>query len=161
MSLFIELESEKIQRFKGAEDTTLEDMREDELFAFEKGYLEKGKRYYKIETEMNDHNLLQKALTHYGATVTEADEFHVVAVVGDIKMTFYKEESEPFRAFFEQQVDVVDAEQFVQSLITEYLDLVRQVTYEMLINRAQEEGLVLETEQRRDKKIALTFIVEE
>lgn len=161
LSLFIELESEKIQHLKGAENTTLEDMNEDVVFALEKGYLEKGKRYYKIDTEMNDNRFLQMALENYGATLTETNEMHIDAMIADISMTFYKEEHEPFIAIFEYHVDVVDAEQFVQSLVSDYLELVRQESYEMLINRAQEEGLILEAENRRDGKIALTFIVEE
>lgn len=122
--------------------------------------LNEKKVYYKVETKMKDEQLLQETLRNYGSETSHVNK-HVESIIGDVQITFYKEENGTFSAIFHEEIDVADAEQFVNNIFEEYTRVVQQQTYEKLMERATREGLIFESENREEDTITLTFQVKE
>lgn len=122
--------------------------------------LDEHKTYYKIETKIKDEQLLQVTLQNYGSE-TSKKENYIDSFIGDVQVTFYKEENETFSAIFHEEIDVTDAEQFVDNVFQEYMRVVQQKTYETLMERANNEGLIFESENHQEDSIVLTFQVKE
>lgn len=120
--------------------------------------MKENETYYKLETKIKDEELLQETLRNYGSESSVVNE-HVESVIGDVQITFYKEENATFSAIFHERIDIVDAEEFVENIFEEYTRIVQQKTYEKLMERASNEGLVFESENRNEDSIVLTFQV--
>lgn len=117
--------------------------------------------FYRIDTNMKDENLLKEALENYGCDVSLNEEkFH--SSLGELQLAFQQQENGTFSAYFQEDVAVKDAEEFLFGIQSEYTRLVQKGTYEKLLARAKAEGLKLEAENRQeDDTIVLTFQVEE
>lgn len=122
--------------------------------------IDENEIYYKLDTKIKDETLLQETLRNYGSETSVVNE-HVESVIGDVQITFYKEENETFSAIFHEEIDLTDAEEFVENIFEEYTRVVQQKTYEKLMDRAKEEGLIFESENREEDSIVLTFQVRE
>lgn len=121
-------------------------------------FLTKHKTYYKLKTQIKDEQLLQEALQHIGSETSQIDK-HIKSIIGDVQVIFYKENDGTFSSLFHEHIDVRDAEQFIHNVFEQYTSIVQQKTYEKLIKRARQEGLILESESRQDESIVLTFQV--
>ncbi|AST90918.1 MULTISPECIES: hypothetical protein [Sutcliffiella] len=116
---------------------------------------------YKIETNMKDEILLEESLKSFGCNVDLNEEsFH--SSIGDIQMAFQQQENGTFSGIFNESVSTEEAQEFLQDVQKEYVRLVQNRTYEKLIARARQEGLILEHENTTDDNtIQLTFQVKE
>ncbi|KPB03423.1 hypothetical protein [Bacillus sp. CHD6a] len=115
---------------------------------------------YILPTIMKDSVLLQQALDNYGCQTTSIDYDHLSYKIGDIQIIFQYSENQTFEAVFKKDIPREAAEEFVERLHEEYTSLVQQKTYKMLVERAKEKGLILETEHvNKQNSIVLSFQV--
>jgi predicted DNA binding protein len=115
---------------------------------------------FTIKTVMKRQHLLQKAIEQYGCKVNELNLKNYEAEIGDTKIYFQQDDQEVFEAVFNKSVDSNDAVEFIENLHTEYKYLIQQETYQMLIEKAENKGLILESEEiSEDRSILLTFNV--
>jgi hypothetical protein len=115
---------------------------------------------YKIKTIMKDEILLQKALNHYGCKAFTVDSHQMESSIGDLTILFQRNNEGIFDAVFDSTIEFEHADQFVKNIETEYIHLVQQETYLKLMERAKEQGLVLESEELKENNaIVLTFKV--
>ncbi|MFE8700596.1 DUF1257 domain-containing protein [Cytobacillus sp. FJAT-54145] len=106
---------------------------------------------------MNDENLLKRALEQYGCSF-EKDE--KTLNVEDFKIGFLKNDVGIFEAVFDIDIKFEDAQRFLQNIEEEYTHILQQETYQKLLHRAKEQGLILETEEvNESNSIILTFKV--
>lgn len=116
--------------------------------------------FYKINTNMKDEQIMQQALENRGNTVTVTDD-QIEASIGKVDIYFQRQEDNTISAIFHKDVAVEDAREFIKNTYEEYTHVVQQNTYEKLLQRAENEGLVLQTEtKQKDNTIVLTFNVE-
>ena|SRR5690625_2696146 len=124
------------------------------------GKIEEG-TYYKIDTKIKDEVILQQALENYGCQVA-MDEHTLESTLGNVQVAFQRQENETISALFHKEIEPTDAQEFIGNIYDEYTRVIQQKTYEKLLERAQNEGLVLETENRNEEDtIVLTFQVKE
>lgn len=117
--------------------------------------------YYRISTKIKDETILKEALENRGSQVT-LDEQQLESAIGNVEIIFQRQEDETISAIFHEDVALQDAEEFVSNTYEEYLRVVQEKTYEKLLERAKNEGLLLESENRNEEDaIVLTFQVEE
>lgn len=115
---------------------------------------------YCIQTVMKRQHLLQKALAQYGCSVYELNEQNCQTEVGDIKILFQQNDKGIFEALFDESVEKEHALEFIENLHAEYKYVIQQETYQKLVQRAEEKGLKLESEEfQQDRSILLTFHV--
>ncbi|UTR13186.1 hypothetical protein MM221_11015 [Salipaludibacillus sp. LMS25] len=100
--------------------------------------------YYKISTPIKDERLLKTALSNYGCNIDNKNEQELTTSLGNISMMFKQEENGQFSAAFHKDVLEKDAEDFIADLQQEYMQLVQEQTYEKILQRAKDEGLILE-----------------
>jgi len=88
------------------------------------------------------------------------EDKNMLTKVGDIKILFHQDTDGVFEALFDHDIPFETAEEFIRHLQEEYTSIVQQETYLSLLERAKEQGLVLETEEvSSDNSIILTFKV--
>ena|SRR5690625_586435 len=117
--------------------------------------------YYKIDTKIKDETILKEALENYGCKVS-LDGENLESTLGDVEIMFQKQENSTISALVHEDVELGDADQFVQNIYGEYTRVIQHQTYEKLVERAQNEGLFLESENRNEEDtIVLTFQVKE
>lgn len=115
---------------------------------------------FSIPTIMKDEKVLRKALDSYGCTSQLVEEKNMVTKVGDIKIVFHQDAEGVFEALFDSDIPFETAEEFIRHLQEEYTSIVQQETYLNLLEKAKEQGLILETEEvSSDNSIILTFKV--
>ncbi|WP_102026762.1 hypothetical protein [Salirhabdus sp. Marseille-P4669] len=116
---------------------------------------------YRIDTNIKDENILEEALKNFGCNVDLNNEtFH--STLGQIEIAFQQQENGTISGYFNESVSKEEAEEFLQDIQKEYTRIVQQQTYEKLLVRAKQEGLLLETENKQDDNtIVLTFQVKE
>ena len=112
--------------------------------------------FYKIETPIKKEDILIEALQNYGNKVEET-ETSIETVVLETSITFIKEETGLYSAAFNDDIKMEDAAEFVESIVDEYTNIVQQQVYEKLMSRAEQEGLVFESEEQREDSVVLTF----
>lgn len=123
--------------------------------------MEMDEVYYKLETKIKDEQLLQETLQNYGSE-TEIENDEVSSQVGDTEITFIKAANGTYQAYFHESVALRDAEEFMDNIYEEYTRIVQRKTYDKLIERAGNEGLVFESEETNEEdSIVLTFQVKE
>jgi len=116
--------------------------------------------FYKINTNMKDEQIMQKALENRGNTVTVKDD-QIEASIGKVDIYFQRQQDNTISAIFHKDIAVEDAREFIENTHEEYTHIVQQNTYDKLLQRAENEGLVLQTEtKQKDNTIVLTFNVE-
>ena len=117
--------------------------------------------YYKIDTNIKDEKILTEALRNRGSSVA-LDKRQIESTLGNVEIVFQRQEDDTISAVFHQDIPVEDAEEFVKNTHEEYTRIVQQKTYHKLVERAKNEGLILESEDRNEEDtIVLTFQVEE
>ncbi|MBO1515416.1 DUF1257 domain-containing protein [Metabacillus bambusae] len=122
---------------------------------FEKKF--ENRSSYKLQSFMNDEILVKKALEQYGCSYRTED--HALSIE-DFNIGLLKNDDSVFEAIFDSTIKLEDAQQFLSNLEEEYTHLVQQETYKKLIQRAKEQGMVLETEMVNEQNsIVLTFKV--
>jgi len=112
--------------------------------------------FYKIETTIKKEDILIEALQNYGNKVEET-ETSIETVVLETSITVIKEETGLYSAAFNDDIKKEDAAEFVESIVDEYTNIVQQQVYEKLMSRAEQEGLVFESEEQREDSVVLTF----
>ncbi len=141
----------------GAAAVTLRGSNEEEL----EMSLPQDKVYYKLETKMKDEQLLQETLQNYGSS-TEIENDEVTSTIGDTEIIFLKNSQGMYSAHFHEDIPLKDAEEFTDNIYEEYTRVVQRKTYEKLMQRAENEGFILETEETNENEsIVLTFQVKE
>jgi len=122
--------------------------------------LEEG-TFYRIDTNMKDEEILERALKNYGCDVV-LDEETFQSSLGNVQLAFQKQEDGTLSSIFNESVPVEDATEFLEGIQKEYTRIVQKQTYQKLLQRAEQEGLQLETETKNeDETIVLTFQVKE
>ncbi|MGM8214592.1 hypothetical protein ACLIA0_03355 [Bacillaceae bacterium W0354] len=116
---------------------------------------------YRIDTNMKDETILEEALKSFGCQIDLNEErFH--SSLGDIQMAFQQQEDGTLSGYFNESVSTEEAEEFLKDIQKEYTRIVQKNTYEKLLARAKDEGLILEQENKNDDdSIVLTFQVKE
>ncbi|MEI3612349.1 hypothetical protein [Pseudogracilibacillus sp. SO30301A] len=117
--------------------------------------------YYKIDTNLKDENILTEALKNRGCNVS-LDKRQIESTLGNVEIVFQRQEDDTISAVFHKDIPLKDAEEFVKNTHEEYTRIVQQKTYHKLVERAKNEGLILESEKRNEEDtIVLTFQVGE
>lgn len=124
-------------------------------------FLDREKGNVKIaKTVMKREDLLQKAVEQYGCDVKQLNEENFETEIGNVKIFFQKDENGVIEAVFDKNLNAEDVTEFIHNIETEYKYLIQQDTYEKLLEKAKDHGLVLELEERQeDRSILLTFNV--
>lgn len=144
----------------GAVTATVGLATEEEL-EVEVSSLPQNKVYFKLDTKMKDEQLLQETLQNYGNS-SEVENEEVTSTIGGTEIAFVKGSNGTYRAYFHENIALQDAEQFVDNIYAEYTRIVQQKTYEKLLARAENEGLIFESEETNEEdSIVLTFEVKE
>ncbi len=114
---------------------------------------------FRLETRMKDEDLLKAALENYGCKHVVTGET-IDSTLGDTRILFERNGQGSFDALFVGQVSDQHANAFLTELDQEYTHLVQQQTYQNLLLRAKERGLVMESEQvQEDNSVVITFRV--
>lgn len=117
--------------------------------------------FYRIDTNMKDEKILEEALHNYGCNVL-LNEKNFQSSIGELQMAFQEQEDGTISAIIREDIELEDAEEFLNDIHREYTRIVQNRTYEKLLARAKEEGLILESENKGDdNSIVLTFQVKE
>lgn len=125
-----------------------------------KTFFTKEDGHASVSTVMKDEVLLQQALDSYGYANEFRDEQQLQAIVGEVQLHFVKNEAGQFDCVFSKEIEQQHAEQFVQSIETEYRKLIQQKVYQLLLKQSTSAGLVLEQEHvDEEQAIVLTFQV--
>lgn len=112
---------------------------------------------YALGTKMRNPRLLQQALEQYGCSSVVTEEAVDVTFQGE-NILFAQNEDGVFEAIFRNRISHEQANTFLDHIHEEYTQLVQQEVYQKLISRAQDRGLILETEEvMQDNSILLTF----
>ena len=114
---------------------------------------------FRLETRMKDEGLLNAALESYGcrSVVTGGT---VDSALGDTRMVFERDERGVFDALFVGDISAEHAGAFLTELNEEYTLLVQQRVYQNLLSRAEERGLVVESEEiQEDNSVMITLRV--
>lgn len=116
--------------------------------------------FCQVDTSMKDESILKKALSNYGCSVQEKEQ--IESAVGEIEFVFQKQQNGTMSALFHQEMELEDAQEFIKGVQKEYKRIVQKQTYEKLMERAKEEGLILESENKNgEESLVLTFQVRE
>ncbi len=112
-----------------------------------------------FETQFKDVNLLQQALQDFQCPfVLEGEQ--VQSSHGRARLIFSPDEQGIFNAYLVGDAPVEEAQAFLADLHDQYKRLVQQQSYETLLRRANERGMVLEQEEiLEDNSVVLTFTV--
>lgn len=123
--------------------------------------LPQNETYFRLATKMKDEQLLQETLQNYGSS-SEVENEEVTSKIGDAEIVFVKDSQDMYQAYFHESIAIDDAEQFVHNIYEEYTRIVQRKTYEKLLTRAEDEGLILESEETNENEsLVLTFEVKE
>lgn len=115
---------------------------------------------YKIKTVMKREHLLKQAIEQYGCEVRDLNKKDYLTEVGNIKIHFKLDENGVFEAVFDNSVETEAALEFIGNLNEEYKYAIQQETYRNLLQKAEQKGLALESEEvQGDRSILLTFNV--
>ncbi|MFC0187120.1 DUF1257 domain-containing protein [Fictibacillus aquaticus] len=115
---------------------------------------------YLLSSYMKDEKLLQQALEQYGCSTVMLEDSNIALHNGAHQMAFYKNVEDIFDLVADSSVSQEDAEQFLHHIQDEYTRILQQETYQKLLERAQKQGYVLESEEITDNNsIVLTFKV--
>lgn len=113
---------------------------------------------YKIKTVMKKEHLLKMAIEQYGCKVDELNRNDFLTKIGDIKIHFQPDEKGVFEAVFDNSVETEAAIEFIENINTEYRYAIQQETYRNLLRKAEQKGLILESEEmQEDRSILMTF----
>lgn len=114
---------------------------------------------FRLRTRMKDEELLHAALENYGCGSVVAGET-VDSALGDTRMVFGRDETGAFEALFVGDISAEHGASFLAELDEEYTLLVQQRVYQNLLSRAEERGLVVESEQvQEDNSVTITLRV--
>lgn len=112
---------------------------------------------YKLSTMMKDEKLLERTLEQYGCEYSLDNK---AINLEEFKLVLIKTKEEHFEAIFDASIEVEKAQEFLKNIEEAYGRIVQEDTYTRLIQRARENGLVLESEEvTRNDSIVLTFKV--
>lgn len=112
-----------------------------------------------FETQFKNVNLLQKSLQDFGCSFALEGE-QVQSSYGRANLIFKPDEQGVFNAYLIRDASVEDTQTFLVDLHDQYKRLVQQQSYETLLRRANEQGMVLEREEiLEDNSVVLTFTV--
>ncbi|ANU09678.1 hypothetical protein BBH88_04885 [Planococcus antarcticus DSM 14505] len=115
---------------------------------------------YKIKTVMKREHLLKQAIEQYGCEVKNLNQKNYLTEIGDIKIHFQLDGNGVFEAVFDNSVATKAALEFIENVNEEYKYAIQQETYRKLLQRAEQKGLDLESEEiQGDRSILLTFNV--
>src|SRR5690625_1795148 len=113
--------------------------------------LPQNETYFRLATKMKDEQLLQETLQNYGSS-SEVENEEVTSKIGDAEIVFVKDSQDMYQAYFHESIAIDDAEQFVHNIYEEYTRIVQRKTYEKLLTRAEDEGLILESEETNENE---------
>lgn len=120
---------------------------------------EESPRGFRLETRMKDEELLRTALERYGCKNVVKDE-SVDAAWGETRMLFERDERGVFHAVFTKDISAENATSFLTELDAEYALLVQENVYRNLISRANEKGLIVESDEiLEDNSVVITLRV--
>jgi hypothetical protein len=116
-------------------------------------------RSLRLGTRLKDEELLKAALERYGCRSVATGEA-VDSALGDTRMLFEREENGAFGALFVGDIAAEDARTFLTRLDEEYTMLVQERVYRNLLSRAEDRGLIVESEEvRADNSVVITLRV--
>lgn len=114
-----------------------------------------------IQTRMRDDELIVQALKTLGCAA-ELSSAGIRATRNRFEFAFSRSEDGVLQARFGPDVSPEEAEAFVQDLDDEYARLVQERVYRRVVERAEEYGMTLESEEvEEDNSILLTLRVRE
>ncbi len=119
-----------------------------------------GPPSYALGTRMRDERLLGAAAAALGSSGggSPAD----VTEVGGVRLSLVPTDTGAFEALFPGTVTQEQARAVLGSLDSEYTRLVQERVYQQVVERAQQQGLALESERvEDDNSIVLTLRVEQ
>lgn len=117
---------------------------------------------YSYETRMRDEELLGAAAAAMGASTGGRGGPADFVDVAGTPVSFVQSESGAFDALFPGTVPTDQAQTTLAELDAEYTRLVQERVYQQVLERAQHQGLALETERvEEDNSIVLTLRVEQ
>lgn len=112
-----------------------------------------------FETQFKDSRLLQTALNDFGCASTVSGA-QIQTTYNGTTLIFDPDEQGIFNAHSVGQVSVEEVQSFLGDLHDQYKRQVQQQSYETLLRRAHEQGMILENEEMtEDNSIVLTFTV--
>ena len=115
-----------------------------------------------IQTRMRDDEILLEALRDLGCEAQPVDGGGLSAIRGAFEFTFRRDENGVLEANFGAEVTPEEAEAFVTDLDDEYTRLIQARVYQRVLERAQQHGMAIESENvEDDNSIVLTLRVEE
>jgi len=121
-----------------------------------------GKPTMAIQTRMRDDEILLEALRDLGCEAQPVDGGGLSAIRGAFEFTFRRDENGVLEANFGAEVTPEEAEAFVTDLDDEYTRLIQARVYQRVLERAQQHGMAIESENvEDDNSIVLTLRVEE
>lgn len=116
---------------------------------------------FSLPTRIKDARLLQTALQNCGCQSVSTG-VTVDSEVQGARIVFEPTEHSGFNAVFVGGIPTDQAEDFLDSLYSEYTRQVQQAVYEKLKDRAAAKGMILESEELQDDdSVVLTFCVQD
>lgn len=113
---------------------------------------------YHITTIMKDKDLVKKALENYGCNPNFIGNDEITSEIGESKILFLQNSEGVIDAYFDNEIPLDSATEFLNNIQEEYTSIVQQETYLRLLERAKEKGMILETEEiTNSNSIVLTF----
>jgi len=117
---------------------------------------------YALETRMRDEQLLGAAAAALGASNAPGGGAAAVTEVAGVRLSLTQTDTGAFEALFPGAVPQGQARTVLGHLDSEYTRLVQERVYHQVIERAEQQGLALETERvEEDNSIVLPLRVEQ
>lgn len=116
-----------------------------------------------LETRMKDELLLKQALEDWNCSFRSIDHFKEITfpLQGNDEVIFMLNSTGRYSLVLPQTADQTAYEEWLSNVEDSYTHLLQQQVYQKLIERAPENGLILEQEERlADRSIQLTYILD-
>ncbi|MCM3040891.1 DUF1257 domain-containing protein [Paenibacillus motobuensis] len=116
-----------------------------------------------LETRMKDELLLKQALEDWNCSFRSIDHSKEIAfpLQGNDEVIFMLNSTGRYSLVLPQTADQTAYEEWLSNVEDSYTHLLQQQVYQNLIERAPENGLILEQEERlADRSIQLTYILD-
>lgn len=119
-----------------------------------------GQRYTILPTRMKDEALLEQALNDWSCSLRKAESADSITFGGEREATFIVNEEGGYDLILPESADREAFAEWVEKVELSYQHYLQQSVYSSLIEKAKEQGLILETEEvLEDNSIQVTYIL--
>lgn len=124
-------------------------------------YMENGKSdYILMETRMKDESLLKQALEEWSCSFRQVEAVDSLKLTNENEVTFLVNEEGCYSLVLSKLADKNAYMEWINNIETSYTHYLQQSVYQNLIEKAKEQGMILEKEELlEDNSIQVTYVI--